>query len=92
MSQVKDYNLYKQSKLEGSMITTPMHLACKVSNDDAVRFLLEKQYFDINMIHDGRSAVFDLLSSSTYVDFNILNYLLKMSKPEINCGDRLPMN
>lgn len=69
-----------------------MHLACKISNDDAVRVLIEKQNFDVNMLLDERSALYELLSSSTYIDFNILNYLLKVSRPDINCGNKLPLN
>ena len=93
MSQVKNYNLYKQEKsIRNEVITSPMHLACKISNDDAVRFLIEKQNFDVNMLLDERSAVYELLSSSTYIDFNILNYLLKVSRPDINSGTKLPLN
>jgi hypothetical protein len=93
MSQVKNYNQYKQEKsIRNEVITSPMHLACKISNDDAVRVLIEKQNFDVNMLLDERSALYELLSSSTYIDFNILNYLLKVSRPDINCGNKLPLN
>lgn len=33
-----------------------------------------------------------MLSTSCYLDFNILNFLLKKRKPCINSGDRLPLN
>jgi ankyrin repeat protein len=93
MSQVKNYNLYKQEKsIRNEVITSPMHLACKLSIDDAVRFLIEKQNFDVNMLLDERSCVYELLSSSSYIDFNILNYLLKVSRPDINSGTKIPLN
>ena len=44
------------------------------------------------MLLDERSAVYELLSSSTYIDFNILNYLLKVSRPDINSGKKLSLN
>ena len=38
MSQTKDYNRYKLEKLSNQDLrTTPFHLACKLSNDEAVR-------------------------------------------------------
>lgn len=39
-----------------------------------------------------KSALYELLSTSGYLDFNILNYLLKKRKPCINSGNRLPLN
>lgn len=40
MTQVKDYKKYKDDKSNSNgseMITTPFHLACRLSNDEAVR-------------------------------------------------------
>lgn len=39
-----------------------------------------------------RSALFELLSTSCYLDFNILNFLLKKRRPCINSGTKLPLN
>jgi len=39
-----------------------------------------------------KSALFELLSTACYLDFNILNFLLKKRKPCINSGTRLPLN
>lgn len=36
--------------------------------------------------------MFDLLSTSCYLDFNILNYLIKKRKPQLNSGQKLPIN
>ena len=74
------------------MITSPFHLACKLSNDEAVRQLVESHDFDINILVNEKSALYELLSTSCYLDFNILNYLLKKRKPSINSGKRLPLN
>lgn len=93
MSQVKDYKKYKEEKSQyEEMVTTPFHLACKLSNDEAVRQLVENQAFDINILVNEKSALYELLSTSCYLDFNILNYLMKKRKPCINSGNRLPLN
>jgi len=39
-----------------------------------------------------KSALFELLSTSCYLDFNILNFLMKKRKPCINSGNKLPLN
>jgi ankyrin repeat protein len=39
-----------------------------------------------------KSAIFELLSTSCYLDFNILNFLMKKRKPCINSGNKLPLN
>ena len=42
MSQVKDYRKYKEDKDQSlELITSPFHLACKLSNEEAVRELVE---------------------------------------------------
>jgi hypothetical protein len=46
----------------------------------------------VNILVNERNAVFELLSTSCYLDFNILNFLMKKRRPCINSGDRLPMN
>ena len=82
MGQIKDYKQYKDEKSQyHETITTPFHLACRLSNDDAVRHLVEDHQFDINVLLNEKSAIYELLSTSGYLDFNILNYLLKKRKP-----------
>jgi ankyrin repeat protein len=42
MIELKDYKKYKDSKaLKEEISTTPLHLACKHSNYDAMRFLID---------------------------------------------------
>lgn len=82
MSQVKDYQKYKSDKQQyQEMVTTPLHLACKLSNDEAVHLLIESHGFDINILLNNKSILYELLSTSTHLDFNILNYILKKRKP-----------
>lgn len=91
MSQIDiGYEEYKARKAD--LVRTPVHLACKMSNDEAVRQLVNEQNYDINILLHERSAISDLLSTSCYLDFNILNFLLKKRKPQINAGVRLPLN
>ena len=67
-------------------------MACKLSNDEAVRQLVDQQNYDINVLINEKSAIFELLSTSCYLDFNILNFLMKKRKPCINSGNKLPLN
>lgn len=63
-----------------------------MSNDEAIKVLLEDQNYDPNIILHDTSAIYKLLSTSSYVDFNILNYLLKYCRPDVNSGCKLPLN
>jgi hypothetical protein len=82
MTQVKDYQKYKADKSQyQEAVSTPLHLACKLSNDEAVHLLVETHGFDINMLLNNKNILYELLSTSTYLDFNILNYLMKRRKP-----------
>lgn len=74
------------------MLTTPLHLACQNSNVDAVRILIEQQKLDINMLVNEKSFLFDLLDTAGYKDFSILNVIFKKRRPQINAGNRLPLN
>ena len=88
MSQVGDHNKYKIDKQQNpDIITTPLHLACKVSNDEGVRQLIDLHNYDVNILLNEKSAIFDLLSTSCYLDFNILNFIFKKTKPNINRGN-----
>jgi ankyrin repeat protein len=73
-------------------VTTPLHLACKLSNDEAVRQLIDHHAYDVNVLVNNKSAIYELLSTSCYLDFNILNFLMKRRKPCINSGNKLPLN
>lgn len=86
--------MYKNEKSmdQSQMIMTPLHLACKESNGEAIRILTEKHNYDMNILLDNKSAVYELISNSQYVDVNILNYLLRTSSPDINSGCLLPLN
>ena len=46
----------------------------------------------MNILVNEKNAVFELLSTSCYLDFNILNFLMKKRKPCINSGNKLPLN
>jgi ankyrin repeat protein len=93
MGQTLDYRKFKQDKLTNpEVITTPFHLACKLSNDEAVRQLVDQHSYDVNILINNKSALHELLSTSCYLDFNILNFLLKKRKPNINSGNKLPLN
>lgn len=93
MSQVKDYQKYKADRKENpDLVTTPFHLACKLSNDEAVRQLVDQHSYDINILVNVKSGIYELLSTSCYLDFNILNYLMKKRRPCINSGKKLPLN
>jgi ankyrin repeat protein len=94
MSQVKDFRQFKTDKrgANKNIITTPMHLACKLSNDEAVRELIDNHNYDVNILLHQQSPLYELLSTSCYLDFNILNFMLKKRKPCVNSGNKLPFN
>lgn len=74
------------------MVTTPLHLACRLSNEEAIHNLVDSHGLDINILLNEKNALYELLSTSAYTDFNILNYLMKKRRPCINSGIRLPLN
>ena len=82
----------EQGKDKEDLITTPLHLACKLSNDEAVRQLINEQSYDVNILCNEKSALGELLSTACYLDFSILNFLMKKRKPCINSGLKLPLN
>jgi len=93
MGQVKDYRRYKDEKAgDCELRTSPLHLACRFSNEEAVRRLVEAQQADVNLLLNDRSALYELLCTAGYLDFNILTYLLKKRRPCVNSGTRLPLN
>ena len=71
--QLKDYKSFKEEKAsDKELLTTPLHLACKNSNIDAVRILLELQKYDCNVLLQEKNFVVELLQNSGYTDFSIL--------------------
>ena len=63
------------------MLTTPLHLACQNSNLEAVRQLIELQNFDINVLLNEKNFVVELLQNSGYLDFSILDMIMKKKRP-----------
>ena len=48
---VGKFKSFKEDKASGEeLLTTPLHLACKNSNIEAVRILLELQHYDCNVL------------------------------------------
>jgi ankyrin repeat protein len=82
----------EQGKDKEDLITTPLHLSCKLSNDEAVRQLINEQSYDVNILCNEKSPLGELLSTACYLDFSILNFLMKKRKPCINSGVKLPLN
>jgi len=74
------------------MLTTPLHLACQNSNIEAVRQLIELQKYDVNILLNEKNFVVELLQNSGYLDFSILNMIMKSKKPQINSGSKLALN
>ena len=62
-------------------MTTPLHLACQNSNIEAVQQLLELQEFDVNILLNEKNFVVELLQHSGYLDFSILNMIMKKKRP-----------
>ena len=80
--QLKDYKAFKADKNRHiEQLTTPLHLACQQSNIQAVRQLIEKQGYDVNVLVNDKNFIVELLQNSGYQDFSILNMILKKRKP-----------
>lgn len=63
------------------LLTTPLHLACQSSNIEAVRQLIELQNYDVNVLLNEKNFVVELLQNSGYLDFSILNMIMKKKRP-----------
>mmetsp|Transcript_23881 Transcript_23881/g.31995 ORF Transcript_23881/g.31995 Transcript_23881/m.31995 type:complete len:220 (+) Transcript_23881:852-1511(+) len=80
--QLKDYKQFKEDKMRHvEMLTTPLHLACQNSNIEAVRQLIELQNYDVNTLLNEKNFVVELLQNSGYLDFSILNMIMKKKLP-----------
>jgi len=93
VSQLKDYKQYKEDKERDlELLTTPLHLACLNSNIEAVRQLIELQNYDVNVLLNDKNFIVELLQNSGYLDFSILNMIMKKKRPQINSGSKLALN
>lgn len=93
IAAVKSYEDFKNLKNSNADVyTTPIHVACRLSNDDAIRTLIEHHQCDFDILLQDISPTFELISTSTYQDLVILSYAMKTCRPEINAGVRLPVN
>jgi len=91
--QLKDYKQYKEDKERDlELLTTPLHLACQNSNIEAVRQLIELQNYDVNVLLNEKNFIVELLQNSGYLDFSILNMIMKKKRPQINSGSKLALN
>jgi ankyrin repeat protein len=90
---MKSYEQYKFLKtVNKDIFTTPIHVACRLSNDEAIRVLIEKHQYNMDILLQEKSPTYELISTSTYQDLVILSYVMKTCKPDINAGVRLPIN
>ena len=62
-------------------MSSPIHIACKNSNEEIVHNLIEAHAFDINMLLFEKNALYELLTTAGYQDYKILTYLIKKRKP-----------
>jgi hypothetical protein len=67
-------------------ITTPLHLACQMSNEEAARILLTDHNFDVNILLHDRNFLVDLLDTASWEDYSILMTVLKKRKVCVNSG------
>ena len=82
LHQLKDYKQYKEDKERHvEQMTTPLHLACQNSNIDAVHQLIELQSYDVNVLLNDKNFIVELLQNSGYLDFSILNMIMKKKRP-----------
>ena len=93
ISPMKSYEQYKFMKnINKDIFTTPVHIACRLSNDEAIRVLIEKHQYNMNILLEEKSPTYELISTSTYEDLKILSYVMKTCRPDVNAGVRLPIN
>jgi len=95
MSQMNDLSAYqslKKSDMKYSVITTPLHLACQMSNVEAARILLSDHNYDVNILLYNRNFLYDLLNTASQEDFMILANVFKERKPCVNSGDKIALN
>jgi len=59
------------------VITTPLHLACQMSNVEAARILLMNHDYDVNILLYEKNFLYDLLNTGGFEDFSILTNIFK---------------
>lgn len=93
-SQIKDIREFKaRKKLAGDpSITTPLHLACQLSNEEAARVLLTDHNYDVNILLYEKNFLYDLLNTGGIEDFKILSRAFKDFCPCVNSGSKMPIN
>ena len=93
-SQIKDIREFKARKraVGDASITTPLHLACQLSNEEAARVLIEEQNYDVNILLYEKNFLFDLLNTGSFEDFRILSRIFKDRCPCVNSGSKMPLN
>jgi len=69
-----------------------LHLAAHNSFVEAIKILIEKHKYDLNILVNEKSFLIDLLENPGLKDFSILNSIFKNSEVCINSGARLPLN
>lgn len=57
-----------------------------------MRQLIELQNYDVNILLNEKNFVVELLQNSGYLDFSILNMIMKKKRPQINSGSKLALN
>lgn len=89
----KSYEQYRFLKhIHKDIFTTPIHVACQLSHDEAIRVLIENHQFDMNILLEDKSPTYELITTSTYQDLVILSFVMKTCRPDINAGKELPIN
>ena len=65
---IRDFKA-KKKVLGDESVTTPLHLACQLSNFEAARVLLTEQNYDVNILLYEKNFMYDLLKTSKLEDF-----------------------
>jgi hypothetical protein len=92
MSELTDIRQFKALKKTHEMVTTPLHLACQMSNVEAARILLTDHDYDVNILLHEKNFLHDLLNTGGFQDFSILKNIFKKRKPCINSGCKMALN
>lgn len=89
LNQFDDFKSFaeqKRSKKVEELITTPLHLACQMSNMEAARILLTDHNYDVNILLHEKNFIYDLLNTASWEDFNILSNVFRKRQPCVNSG------
>lgn len=64
--EVTDMRQFKAMKKSHEMISTPLHLACQMSNVEAARILLTDHRYDVNILLYEKNFLHDLLTTGGF--------------------------